>query len=123
MGWRAVVRFGPTIRPERAVALGKRALVDNAAGLIRLTRREARMAPRYAAVTRHAVARAVGAPRDWSVEQTDAYLDKLGDPAGETKPFSDLVAAANAGSGNMDALMWSARNLYKWKAELTGGRS
>jgi len=122
MGWRAVVRFGPTIRPERAVALGKRALVDNAAGLIRLTRREARMAPRYAAVTRHAVARAVGSPRDWSVEQTNAYLDRLGDPKGETTPFSDLVAAANAGGGNVDALLRSAGNLYKWKAEITGGR-
>ncbi len=123
VGWRAVARFGPTLRPERAVALGKRALVDNAAGLIRLTRREARMAPRYAAVTRHAAARAVGAPRDWSAAQTDAYLDKLGDPAGETKPFSDLVAAAGAASGNVDALMRSAGNLYKWKAEITGGRS
>jgi hypothetical protein len=122
-GWRAVARFGPTIRPGRAVALGKRALVDNAAGLIRLTRREARMAPRYAAVTRNAVARAVGAPRDSSVEQTNAYLDKLGDPTGETTPFSDLVAAADASGGNKDALMRSARNLYTWKAEIIGGRS
>jgi hypothetical protein len=122
IGWRAVVRFGPTVRPERAVALGKRALVDSAAGLIRLTRREARMAPRYAAATRRAVARAVGAPRDWSVAKTDAYLDRLGDRAGELKPFSDLVAAADASAGSVDALMRSARNLFNWKAEITGGR-
>ncbi|MDP9102522.1 MAG: DUF4350 domain-containing protein [Pseudomonadota bacterium] len=122
IGWRAATRFGPAARPGRAVALGKLALVDNAAGLLRLTRREARMAPRYAGVVRNALAQAVGAPRDWSPQQVDEYLDKLGDPSRQTKPFSDLVAQADRSSGNLDVLMQSARQLFKWKSEITRGR-
>ena len=45
------------------MAFGKRALADNSAGLIRLARREPRMAPRYLDLTRAAVARALGVTR------------------------------------------------------------
>jgi hypothetical protein len=122
IAWRAMIRFGPTARPERAVALGKLALVESAAGLIRLARRQTAMAPRYAAVARTAAARAVGAPRDWGAEQTDDYLDRLGDPSGRTRPFSDLVAAAERSGGSEAELMRSARDLFQWKAEVTRER-
>jgi hypothetical protein len=122
IGWRALIRFGPTVRPERAVALGKLALVESAAGLIRLAKRQARMAPRYAAVARGAAARAVGASRDWNAQQTDDYLDRLGDPSGRTRPFSDLVAAAERGGGSEAELMASAHDLFQWKLEVTRER-
>ncbi len=122
VGWRATTRFGPAARPGRAVALGKRVLVDNAAGLIRLTRREARMAPRYAAVIREAVAHAVGAPKGQSAEQTDIYLDRLADLSRDLKPFSELVAEAGAGGGDVESLMRSARRLFQWKSEITRER-
>ena len=122
IGWRAAARFGPTRRPGRTLALGKLALVDNAAGLLRLTRREAKMAPRYAGVIRNTMAEAVGVPRDWSVEQTDEYLDRLGDPSRRTMPFSDLVATADKSTGDLDGLMQSARQLFQWKSEITRER-
>ena len=122
LGWRSVARFGPIERYGRAVALGKRALVDNAAGLIRLTRREPRMAGRYAALIRRSIATTVGAPRDLGPDALDAYLDRLGDPSGETKPFTALAAAA-AKSETEPELLRTAAALYTYQMELTRGRS
>ncbi len=121
IGWRALVRFGPVRRPERAIALGKRALADNAAGLIRLARREPRMARRYAALTRGAIASGVGAPRDLAPEQTDALLDRLADPTRASRPFTDLVHAAEL-AGDEATLMRTTRALYELRLEMTRER-
>ena len=51
-GLHGAVRFGQPRREERAIALGKAALVENSAGLIRLARREARLGAAYADVVR-----------------------------------------------------------------------
>jgi hypothetical protein len=120
-GLHAAARFGPARRPERAVALGKRALADNAAGLIRLAKREPRMAPRYAQLVREQVARAVGAPRDLGPEQQGAFLDRLtaGAVAGPT--LTELTEAA-AAVRDPAALMRSAQALHRWRTEMTRGR-
>ena len=62
MGVHAAARFGPPLRPTPAFALGKRALADNSAALVRLVKREHRMGGGYAALIRTTVTRAVGAP-------------------------------------------------------------
>ena len=59
MALQALTRFGAPRQAGRAIALGKRALADNSAALIRLARREARMAPRYLDLTRASVAATV----------------------------------------------------------------
>ena len=120
-GFQAVVRFGPAREADRTVALGKRALADNTADLVRLARREHRMAAPYARLVRTSVARAIGAPRTLSDAQLDAFLDRVGAMTGVTPQYSVLAAnAAKARTPN--DLMSVARDLHRWKQEMTRGR-
>ena len=96
VGWAAFNRFGATRRPDRAFALGKRALADNQAALIRMTRREARLGGRYVQAVRDLVTRAVGAPRDLDEPGLDAFLDRLGENRGAGDRFTELARAAAA---------------------------
>ncbi len=121
MGLHAAARFGPAERPPPVLALGKRALADNSAALVRMARREPRMAPAYAALTREAAARAVGAPRDLGEDQLDALLDRLGASRGLAERYSSLAAEAAAARTNAD-LLSVARRLYQWRGEMTRDR-
>jgi hypothetical protein len=121
MGAHAAARFGAPRRPARAFALGKRALVDNAAVLIRLARREPKMGGRYADLTRRAVAQAVAAGgRDDRPEQVDQALDRL--TAEGEAPFSALLAQASAAKDETE-LMQAARRLHQRRVEMTRERS
>ena len=121
MGLHAAVRFGPTRTPERAIALGKRALADNAAALIRLAKRQPKMGGRYAALTRAQAARAVGAPRDLAPEALEPMLDRLSRAQPDTPPFSALASAARSAETEAD-LMQAAKALYRWRVEMTRER-
>ncbi len=121
MGLHAAGRFGPPLRTGRFLALGKLALADNSAGLIRMARREPRMAEGYAALARETVARAVGAPRDLAAGEVDAVLDRLGAARAVQSPFSELAAEAQGVKTNRD-LMRLARRLFEWRQEMTRER-
>lgn len=114
-GWHAMLRFGPAALPERGVALGKRALADNGAALLRLARRRHRTGARYAALVREAAATSTGAPAGLSGDALDRYLDRL-DPAAE--PFSHMAARA-ADAPDTRRLLDAARDLYQWKRTVT----
>lgn len=120
-GFQAVARFGPAREADRTVALGKRALADNTAALVRLAKREHRMASPYALLVRAAVARAISAPRTLSEAELDAYLDRVGGMAGATVRYSALADDARAAKTPHD-LMKVAQDLRRWKQELTRGR-
>lgn len=120
-GFQAVIRFGPAREADRTVALGKRALADNTAGLVRLARREHRMASPYARLVRAAVARAIGAPRTLSEAELDAFLDRVGAMTGVTPRYSALAESAARAKTPHD-LMSVARDLHRWKQEMTRGR-
>lgn len=117
-GWQAAIRFGPHRRPERAIALGKRTLADNTAGLIRLGRRERAMKQPYAEMIRARAAAAVGLPRGLDAEETDRRLARL--PGAER----DYVAAQArlAAAPDAAAIAEAARDLHRWKNETTHGR-
>jgi hypothetical protein len=121
MGWHAFVRFGRARREGREFALGKRALADNQADLIKMTRREHRMGEPYGTVVRDLAARAVGAPRDLSPEALDALLDRLGEGGRTSWPLSalrrDLAQAKDAGE-----LERAAAKLHHWRLEMTRER-
>jgi hypothetical protein len=119
MGLHAAARFGPSRRSERALALGKTALADNTAALIRLTRREPRMARGYAELVRAAAARAVGAPRDLGPDQLDGFLDRLSRRRGASSDFTSLAREAEGVTGR-EGLLRLARALHRWKTEITG---
>ena len=114
-------RFGAVRRAERAIALGKEALTDNSAQLIRLARREPRMAPRYAQLTRNAAARAVAAPRDLTGDALTEFLDRLGAQRGAADTLSALAAEAER-VNTRAALTGLAARLYRWRLEMTRER-
>lgn len=111
-GIQAFGRFGPVRPRERAIALGKAALIDNSAALIRKAGREAGMGARYAAVIRDWAARAFGAPAHLRDGALDAYLDALKGRA----QFTGLAAQA-ADARSRPELLDAARALHDWKGE------
>jgi hypothetical protein len=91
VGWRAFLRFGPARATGRAIAFGKRALVANAAGLIRRTRRFHLIGAPYAASARERLARGLALPR-LSEEATDTAIDRaLAARVPHATPFSDTA--------------------------------
>lgn len=117
-GFQAACRFGPLRRTPRALALGKTALVDNSAALIRLARREHRFGGRYAELIREQAARAVGAPRDLQGEALTLFLDRLAAQRGADDRLASLSAQA-AGAADRVRLLDVARRLFHWRAEMT----
>jgi hypothetical protein len=118
-GWQAFCRFGPALAPGRAVALGKAALIENSAALIRLAGREARMSVPYADLTTELSARAAGAPHELSAEALDAVLDRLAAQRGAAERLADLRRAAREAHSVADMLSVTGR-LRRWRLALTG---
>ncbi len=120
MALRALTRFGAPRRAGRAIALGKQALADNSAALIRLARREPRMAGRYLDLTRASVARALGAGR-LNEADLNALLDRQAERVDARRRLAGLTAEAETVKDRA-GLMRLARNLYQWRMEMTGER-
>jgi hypothetical protein len=120
-GVQSVFRFGAIRRPQRVLALGKEALTDNSAQLIRLARRETKMAPGYAALTQKAVAKAVAAPRELSGQALTDFLDRLAAQRGLPDRLNGLTAEAGQ-VGGRTALTQLAGRLYRWRLEMTRER-
>lgn len=114
-GLQAISRFGPPRHPERAIAFGKAALIDNSAALVRQARREAGLGGRYAEMIRDKAVTVFGVParlRDGAV--TD-YLDKLDGRSS----FSALASAA-AEARSREELLAAAQALHRWQGEKKG---
>jgi hypothetical protein len=116
----AAGRFGPPVERGRSIALGKRALADNTAGLIRLARREHRMAERYALYVRTAAARAVGAPHGLDEAELEGLLDRMSAQQG-LEPFTKMRREA-AEAKDLSAALSVAGRLYSWRLEMTRER-
>lgn len=120
-GLQAAVRFGPARETGRAIALGKRALAENTASLVRMARREHHMAAPYALLVRAAVARAIGAPRTLSDGALDGFLDRVSRIMGASDTYTALADQARTAKTPGD-LMRVAGALYRWNQELTRAR-
>ena len=105
VGWRAFLRFGPALAEGRAIAFGKRALVANAAGLIRRSRRLHLITAPYAARARDRLAHALALPRLADAEAAEAAIDRaLVARAPEATPFSVLAARLRAARSPHDII-------------------
>lgn len=114
-GLQAIARFGAPRHPERAIAFGKAALIDNAASLVRQARREAALGGRYAEMIRERAVTVFGVPAKLRDLAINDYLDKL-DGRGR---FSALASAAAEARGR-DELLAAARALHQWQWEKKG---
>ncbi|MGN6689929.1 MAG: DUF4350 domain-containing protein [Sphingopyxis sp.] len=74
--WQAWVRFGPALRPGRAIPISKAALIANSADLIRQARRELDGADAYVASQRGAIARRLHAPAGLDGPAIDSWIDR-----------------------------------------------
>jgi len=112
VGWRAFLRFGPPLVPERAIAFGKRALVSNAAGFVRRTRRLHLLGPPYADRARERLMTALALPRSLDAERADAAIDRALTARGhDAEPFSVIAARLRAARRSHD-LLKAARDLH-----------
>ena len=120
-GFQAAVRFGAPKDRSRIIALGKRGLADNTAGLVRLARREPHMALPYAQIMRATVARAIGASRGLEDDALNAFLDRVGRTVGAHDAYSALAEQARTAKTPGDLIKVAAA-LYRWNQEMTRGR-
>jgi hypothetical protein len=120
MGVHAAVRFGPARREERAIGMGKRALADNQAGLIRMAKREPRMAMPYLKLIRDRTAKSVGTGQVAEDADLERLLDRLGRRRTELK-ITELSAEARQ-VADPAGLMRLARRLHQWKLEISRER-
>jgi hypothetical protein len=118
-GYQSLCRFGPVRVVPRAVAIGKQALADNTAALVRLAGREARMAAPYADLTRDLAARAVGAPRGLSALALGDFLDRLAHRRGAAVTLAALAEEARQ-VADRARLLDVATRLYDWRVRMTG---
>jgi hypothetical protein len=116
-GLHGAVRFGAPAAAARAIAMGKRTLVDNAAMLFRAARKEHRVGAAYASLTRDLTAQATHAPARLSGEALDDYLDRSGKAEGDP-PYATLAWQAETAE-DRDQLLSAARALYRWRRNRT----
>ena len=109
----ALARFGPAHEGGRAIALGSGALVDNSAGLVRLARKEAALAPRYVDLAKALVVRAAGSDG----ADAELRLEALARRRGLEPP--DVLAAEAARATTPDDVLALGRKLYRWRREMT----
>lgn len=117
IGLQAWNRFGPARREGRAFALGKTALVENGAGIIRLAKREPRMALRYVRLARERAIKALGAG-DLPETAQDAFLDRWAERVGAQARISALLAQA-AEVKTTGELTPLAQRTRQWRREMT----
>ncbi|HEX9963843.1 MAG TPA: hypothetical protein VGB04_02545 [Allosphingosinicella sp.] len=111
----AIARFGAPIRPERAIAFGKAALIDNAAALVRQARREAALGGRYAEMIREKAVTVFAVPAKLRDTAINDYLDRL---EGRGR-FSALASAAEQ-ARSREELLAAAQALHQWQWEKKG---
>jgi hypothetical protein len=119
VGVQAWFRFGPPQRAPRAVALGKTALVETGAGMVRLARREPQMARRYVQLSRQRAAAALGAAH-LEGQALDDFLDRWAERVGASERISALAAEA-AQVKDIVGLTALAQRARRWRLEVMRG--
>lgn len=125
MGLHAAARFRAVRRGERALALGKDALIDNSAGLIRMAKREPALAPRYAELQRAAAVRALGGLRARGSRLEGQALTDFLDRQGERFGAADSASRLDEDTRTVRSLgdlMKVAARWHQWRLEMTRER-
>ena len=106
-------RFGPVVKRARVFALGKRALVETSADLLRRAGRIGGLGPRYAAMMRARAGERLGAPPSLSGDRLAEWIDARTGQRGEERAFSTRADAV-ANAQNEEELHARARALAHW---------
>ena len=123
--WATTIRFGAAEPPAPALESGKRALIDNTAGLIALAGRRALIIRRFVDTAIRDVARQLYAPRGQSEQALVQWLARIGTARGLGVDLVALVARAQAiadGAGRDEAVLVAiARDANRWKQGMIDG--
>ena len=119
LGWRAFNRFGPALVGVRALAFGKTALVSNAAGLIRRTRRLHLIGGPYADAARDRLARALALPQRLDAAAIEGAIDRALKARDPQAPAFSATAAALRGAAKPTDMLRAARTLHSLERTLT----
>ena len=121
LGWQALMRFGSPIKAQREFALGKLALIDNAARFIKRGGREKNFGKDYAKLNAKLVADKMGIPNGIGETELDTRLDIYSKHAKSKENWTQLLSQSE---DNKDAaeLMAIARKLFNWRGEITHER-
>ncbi|MEI9403359.1 DUF4350 domain-containing protein [Mesorhizobium argentiipisi] len=112
-------RFGPPRAEGRAIAFGKRALVDTTAMLLKRAGRLQGLGGRYATLMRQRAAALLGAPHGLQGEALDRWLDSR--DGGEAHGFTARFKAVND-SNSLAGMHEAAEKLHDWTARRLGER-
>lgn len=118
ISWQALMRFGAPARETREIALGKLALINNAARFIKRDGRESNFIDDYAKLNAKLVAEAVNIPSGLGQTEMTARLDSYSKHAKTDDNWTKLAARSREADNNTD-LMEKARDLYKWRGDIT----
>jgi len=117
--WAAFARFGPPALEDLRPALGRgvRILADNAARLMAVTLKEAKLGPAYAQMIRDQVLKIRGYRQIDARESADELADRISLIYKATHRYSDLRAQA-ARVMTVHQLIDVALRLHGWKTEI-----
>lgn len=119
--WAAFARFGPPRLAEADAALGRgvRILADNAARLMAVTMKEAKLGPAYAQMIRDEVLRSRGHTRLGARpdEDADALADRIGTLSGAEDLYTDLKRRS-ATILTVHQLIDLTQRLHAWKSQI-----
>ncbi len=117
--WAAFARFGPPALEEMRPALGRgvRILADNAARLMAVTLKEAKLGPAYAQLMRDQVLKIRGYRQIDARESADDLADRISQIYKATDRYSDLRVQA-AKVITVHQLIDVALRLHAWKNEI-----
>ncbi len=108
--WRAYHRFGPPLLAGRSIAFGKRALIANAAGLLRRARRLHLLGGPYADAARERLIKALALPQRLDPAAAEAAIDRaLAVRAPGSESFSATSADLRAARKPRDLLRAAQR--------------
>ncbi|TGT93738.1 DUF4350 domain-containing protein [Mesorhizobium sp. M5C.F.Ca.ET.164.01.1.1] len=112
-------RFGPPRAELRAIAFGKRALVDTTAMLLRRAGRLEELGGRYAALAGVRAGALLGAPQGLQGEALNHWLDSR--DKDETRGFTTRAQAVGEAK-NLTQMHVAAKQLHDWTARRLGER-
>ncbi|MBP2161081.1 MULTISPECIES: hypothetical protein [Asticcacaulis] len=120
--WAAFSRFGPPLPVAEGPALGRgvKVLADNAARIMAIAVKEAKLGPAYAQLVRDEVLKARGHGLSNLQQAPDDLADRIGRLYGASDTYTDLKAGADK-LLTVHQLIDYARRLHAWKEQI--GRS
>jgi hypothetical protein len=125
--WATLGRFGTPQPVPPPISAGRQGLLENIAKLVEFTGHQEVMVKRYVLETLRDVGRQLHAPRGLSTAALIGWLQRVGAARGvETDCTAVIGEVAPLGEGRRRspaALARLARQIHRWKGEITDGRS